>query len=308
MTATAWEVAAGVLLDLVLGDPQRMPHPVRAMGAWIAVQERWWRLQATPLRLAGVALWLGTVGASLVVVAFSLYLLPRPWIYIYWIYSLIAVRDLDQHAMQVVFALEEGDLVRARQRLAWIVGRDTQDLKESEVARAVIETVAENLSDGVVAPLFYLALGGPLLMAAYKAVNTLDSMVGYKNERYRELGWFSARADDWANWLPARLTVILIAIIAALLPGCSARDALRIAWRDGASQPSPNAGYPEAAMAGALGVRLGGENFYGGVLSRKAYLGDPRKELNAETCRRTRPLLYGVALLATLLVCLVEGG
>ncbi|MBL8229206.1 MAG: cobalamin biosynthesis protein CobD, partial [Bryobacterales bacterium] len=266
--------------------------------------ERWWRKRQAPLRVAGVALWIGTVGLTAAVAATTLHWIPRPWIYVYWIYSLLAVRDLDSHAMRVVTALEQGNLAEARTRLSWIVGRDTHHLDEPEIARAVVETVSENLSDGIVAPLFYLALGGPALMAAYKAVNTLDSMVGYKNERYRDFGWFSARADDWANLIPARLTALLICLIAAILPGYSAREAIRIAMRDGSSQPSPNAGYPEAAMAGALGVRLGGANRYNGVVSSKAHLGDARNALNARTCRRARAVLFGVALIAAVGACL----
>jgi adenosylcobinamide-phosphate synthase len=170
-------------------------------------------------------------------------------------------------------------------------------LDEAGIVRAVVETVAENLSDGIVAPLFFLALGGPVAMAAYKAVNTLDSMVGYRDERYRDFGWFSARADDWANWLPARLTAVLICAW-SLLPGYSFRHAVRITLRDGASQPSPNAGYPEGAVAGALGVRLGGVNHYGGVASTKAFLGDPRLRLDRALFPRLRALLYGVSLIA----------
>src|SRR5205085_1386130 len=156
-----------------------------------------------------------------------------------------------------------GDIAEARSKLAMIVGRDTAQLEEPEILRAAIETVAENLSDGVIAPLLYLALGGPVGMAAYKAINTLDSMVGYRDQRYSEFGWASARLDDLANFVPARLTAVLVWTCALML-GYDAGRSRRITLRDAKTQPSPNAGYPEAAVAGALGIRLGGVNFYHG--------------------------------------------
>jgi adenosylcobinamide-phosphate synthase len=162
--------------------------------------------------------------------------------------------------------------------------------------------VAENLNDAVVAPLFYLMLGGPVAMAAYKAVNTMDSMVGYRNERYREFGWAAARLDDLANLIPARLAAALVWVCAALF-GYDALRSVRVTWRDGSRQPSPNSGYPEAAVAGALRVRLGGLNHYQGVASRKNYLGDPVEPLTRGAYARTRRLLYGSAALMTLLVC-----
>lgn len=286
-----WVTVAGVGLDLALGDPRRMPHPVRAIGWLIARQDA--LLPRT--KLGGVLLWFVTVGAAAAVVAGTLRLAPL--LSIYWVYSLVAIRDLDRHAASVIQALP--DLPSARERLSWIVGRDTANLGESEIIRATVETVGENLSDGIVAPLFYLALGGPVWMAAYKAINTLDSMVGYRNDRYRDLGWFSARADDWANWIPARLTAILIWLI-CLLPGFGLSRSIRVTLRDGASQPSPNAGYPEAAVAGALGVQLGGTNTYRGVSNRKAHLGDADRPLDVSLFPRLRVILYGVALIATL--------
>jgi adenosylcobinamide-phosphate synthase len=195
-----------------------MPHPVRAIGWLISRQEILWRRSGLPLRIAGVALWIGTVAITTGIVAASLRWLPSPLPAIYWTYSLVAIRDLDLHALTVIEALQGGDLALARQRVSRIVGRDTADLSESEVVRATIETVAENLSDGIVAPLFYLALAGPAAMAAYKAVNTMDSMIGHRDERYRELGWFAARADDVFNWVPARLTSLLVWVVCALPP------------------------------------------------------------------------------------------
>src|SRR5262249_45087850 len=183
--------------------------------------------------------------------------IPRPWISIYWIFALLAIRDLDVEAARVIASLRRNDLDNARRMLSFIVGRDTAALEPPEILRATIETIAENLCDGVIAPLFYLALGGPVAMACYKAMNTLDSMVGYRSERYREFGWASARMDDLANWIPARLSALLI-WIAAAVSGCDVRRAIAITLRDARLQPSPNAGFPEAAVAGAARVRLGG--------------------------------------------------
>ena len=290
MFVTARELLAGVALDLAIGDPQWLPHPVRAVG-WLArVSERTMRATGLPLQIAGVLFWIIVVGVSTLTVAATVRF-GHSWCTVYWIYALLACRDLDVEAGRVVHALEEHDHEKARNRLSWIVGRDTATLDEPEMVRATVETVAENLSDGVVAPLFWLAIAGPVGMAAYKAANTLDSMVGYRNERYREFGWASARIDDIVNFIPARIAALLI-WIAALLPGFNARRALQITLRDGGSQPSPNSGYPEAAVAGALGVRLGGINYYQGRQSLKAPIGDAVVPLARSIYPRVRVLLY----------------
>lgn len=280
------ELLAGVGLDLAIGDPQWLPHPVRAIG-WVAAQaEKFWRATGLPLRLAGVLFWFTVVGLTALAVWFTI-----PYGNVYWIYAFLACRDLDVEAGRVVRALRRDDIEGARRNLAFIVGRDTDSLDEAQILRATIETVAENLSDGVIAPLFWLAVAGPAGMAAFKAVNTLDSMVGHRDERYRQFGWFSARADDVANFIPARISALLI-WVAALLPGFSARYSIKITLRDGASQPSPNSGYPEAAAAGALQVQLGGLNYYRGVASLKSTLGDPITPLTPGVFTRMRVLLY----------------
>ncbi|MDQ6701265.1 MAG: adenosylcobinamide-phosphate synthase CbiB, partial [Acidobacteriota bacterium] len=222
MRVREWELCAGIALDLAIGDPQWLPHPVRGIGCLASFAERFWRATKLPLRAAGVLFWISVVGTSVAVVRLTL-----PWGTTYWIYALLACRDLDVEAGRVVRALRNGNLDESRQELSRIVGRDTANLDEPEILRATVETVAENLSDGVIAPLFYLGVGGPLGMAAYKTINTLDSMVGYRNERYREFGWASARMDDLANFLPARLTAILI-WAGALICGFDARRAVRV--------------------------------------------------------------------------------
>jgi adenosylcobinamide-phosphate synthase len=297
MMLTGQQLLMGLAADLLAGDPRWLPHPVAGIGHLARWQERWWRRSRLPLRIAGAGAWFGVVGTTVGFVLAAVVWLPSPWIEIYWIYSFVALRSLDQHATAVVNALRGGDLAAARRNVGYMVGRDTANLAEPEIARATIETVAENSSDGVVAPLFWLLLGGPVAMAAYKAVNTLDSMFGYRNERYREFGWWSARADDWANWIPARLTAALFCVTAAALPGMNARRGIAVTFRDAHRQPSPNSGFPEAAAAGALGVQLGGLNYYGGVPSNKATLGDPVFPLSWRTWRGMRTLLYTSALL-----------
>lgn len=295
MMVTPWQLGWGVALDLALGDPRWIPHPVVGIGHWAAAMERAWRWTGLPLRVAGVGAWISVMGVACGFVWGTLRVLPEPYAQIYWIYSLLAVRSLDDHAMAVIRPLRAGDVAGAREAVGRIVGRDTENLDEGGVTRAVVETVAENLSDGAIAPLFWLAVGGPVGMAAYKAVNTMDSMFGYKNDRYREFGWCAARMDDLWNLIPARISAALIWLIAALWPGMSLRESVRATWRDAHRQPSPNSGYPEAAAAGALGVRLGGVNYYRGVRSEKETLGTERRPLDWRVYGGTRVLLYGAA-------------
>lgn len=291
------EVLAGVGLDLLVGDPQWFPHPVRGLGWMAARLERFWRWTGLPAGMAGALYWMTAVG-----LACSLVWVTLPWAAVFWIWALVAIRDLDVEAARVLRRLEAGDLAGARAMLARIVGRDTETLEEPEVLRAVLETVAEGLNDGIVAPLFYLALGGPVGMAAYKAINTLDSLAGYRNDRYRLFGWTSARVDDAANYIPARLTAALVWLAAWVLR-YDARRAVRVTLRDARRQPSPNAGYPEAAVAGALGVRLGGTNYYGGVAAAKECLGDAVQPLGRGHFGQARRILYAVSVLMVLAVC-----
>jgi adenosylcobinamide-phosphate synthase len=200
--------------------------------------------------------------------------------------------------------LRDGYLKEARLNLSLVVGRDTDSLDEDEARRATIETLAENLSDGLIAPLFYLALGGPVLAWGYKAVNTLDSMIGYKNERYLDLGRFSARLDDAANYIPARLAALLL-ILAARLLKYDWRRARAVWARDGRLHPSPNSGQPEAAMAGALNIRLGGPSYYGGALSDKPFINQDSAQAGPEDFEAAQRLVVGASLLMLALVLAV---
>jgi adenosylcobinamide-phosphate synthase len=301
---TPYILIPAILLDLLIGDPRWFPHPVVHIGRLIGSLESLLRRVCKNQLVDGVLLLLLTVGIT---VGIALLLLKAAYavntyaghaLSVVLAWSCLAARSLHRESKLVADALVSGDLVEARRYLSYIVGRDTANLEEEDIWRAVVETVAENSSDGVIAPLFYLMIGGPVLGLAYKAVNTLDSMVGYKNERYLQFGRASARFDDLVNYIPARLTGLLM-VMAAPFFGLPARRAWTIMRRDGRNHSSPNSGIPEAAVAGALGVRLGGTNIYGGVPVEKPTIGDPVNPLTFESWKRTVRLMYGAGLIMT---------
>ncbi len=308
-----FQVAAAYILDLVVGDPRQFPHPVVIIGKGIDFLEKWLRRWAAPLiglRLSGVLLTIITVGSTYMImwgIMAGVQNLNR-WlallVSVWFLSTTIAVKGLGDAALEIYKLLKSGNIAGARRKVGWIVGRDTAGLDESEITRATIETVAENIVDGIVAPLFYAFIGGVPLAMAYKAVNTLDSMVGYRNEKYREFGWASARFDDICNFVPARLTGILL-VLTFLITGRPVKRAVRIVLRDAARHPSPNSGIPEAAVAGALGVRLGGVNFYGGIESHRAYMGDPETNLDKQHIVDTVRIMHVVSGLTVLLGSLV---
>jgi adenosylcobinamide-phosphate synthase len=287
-----------IILDLLLGDPRWLPHPVVGMGKLISAGEKVLRRLIRNERTGGVLLLVSVVGATSLITYFLLkganaaspYLGGALAVALAW--TCLAARSLHGESKLVANRLIAGDLEGARLYLSRIVGRDTDNLNEPEIWRALVETVAENTSDGIVAPLFYLMIGGPVLGLAYKAVNTLDSMVGYKNERYHRFGWASARFDDLANWLPARLTGLLMAVAAPFV-GLSPAGAFTMMARDGGNHSSPNSGIPEAATAGALGVRLGGTNRYFGQPVEKPTIGDSLQDLSRESYQGAIRLMYG---------------
>ena len=309
MHVTGLEISLAWLADLAFGDPQWMPHPVRLFGLITKIGEKMARLSAGSNRrllLAGAVvaavIALGTCAGTWLVLSVMKSVSPllAGLATVYLAYSALSLRALDEAGCEVIEFLRSGRLEDARASLAMIVGRDTEDLKESEIVRAVIETVAENSSDGVIAPLFYLTIGGILAALAYKSINTMDSMIGYRNDRYLYFGRVAARLDDVVNFIPSRLTAGL-AMLASLILGLQWRSALRVVLRDANSQPSPNSGFPEAAFAGALGIRLGGTNSYGGRKTWKAHLGNPERPLVPELFPQARRLLYGTCGLGLLM-------
>ncbi|MCX6900426.1 MAG: adenosylcobinamide-phosphate synthase CbiB [Verrucomicrobia bacterium] len=297
------QVIAAFALDLLLGDPRWLPHPVKLIGRFAAALEAPLRRSISNARVAGVIAVVivlsvtGLIAFALVHCAAALHPIAGDVVSILLLYTTFATKDLAQHAHAVYRALADDGLPEARRRVAMIVGRDTANLDEREVVRATVESVAESLVDGVTAPLFFSVLGGPIGAMLYKAVNTLDSTFGYKDERYLQFGWASARLDDVANFLPARLTAPLVAVAAALL-GHNALRSLRIWLRDGRKHASPNAGLSEAAVAGALGVQLGGLNYYGGEPSEHPRMGDPTRPLERRDIPRANALMLATATLA----------
>ncbi len=294
------------LLDLMLGDPPHWPHPIRWIGQLISRLQNWLRRHChseKALYGAGALLWVVTVGITYFVTWGLITLLTaiHPWLGLaatVWLtYTILAARCLRDAAMAVYRALQSGSIEESRSQLSYIVGRDTASLDSTQVGRAVVETVAENTVDGVIAPLFWLFIGGAPLAMAYKAVNTLDSMVGYRNEKYRAIGCVSARMDDLANLIPARLGWLLLSLAATLL-GLRGSCALRLGWRDRYQHKSPNSGWSEATVAAALGVRLGGPSYYFGALVEKPWLGEEERPLAPADILTTVRLMYLSSMLA----------
>lgn len=289
------DIIIGYLLDLLLGDPAWLPHPVKVIGKFSSTMEakiRKMGLSAQGMKRAGILMVILTVGLTYVItwgiLRLALYFSPLTHLIIsaIIIYFALATRSLTKEAKKIYYALLDKDIKLARKRLSYIVGRDTEKLKQSEIIRATVETVAENISDGIIAPLFYIFLGGPALGMAYKAVNTLDSMIGYKNEKYQDLGWAAAKFDDLVNWLPARITGYMIPLMGAIM-GRDGKRGYKILQRDCRNHTSPNAGYPEAAVAGVLGVQLGGTNYYFGEAVEKPTIGDAVKPLDVQDITET---------------------
>jgi adenosylcobinamide-phosphate synthase len=286
------------LLDLVVGDPPGWPHPVRLLGRII----QYWESTLYQDRFgAGALFWLAVMGSTFILifgVLLLMALLPS-WagvaLLTYFLYAGVATRSLHQESLKVEKALDRGDLEGARAALAMIVGRETANLSSEEIRRAVLETVAENLADGVVAPMFFILTAGLPGLFFYKAANTMDSMVGYKNYWYARFGKVAARVDDVLNFIPARLTAFLLIPSAAFL-GLDWRGACQTLWRDRGKAASPNAGWPEAAMAGALGVRLGGSSIYFGRVVDKPFMGEARQPLARKRYRQAIRLLYGTSM------------
>ena len=312
LNSSATLLVSAFLLDLAVGDPRWLPHPVVLMGKFISRGERFlWSGAAGRDFFAGMALSLVlltiVVGATWMVL-YSVALLP-PMIGFLLTAGLasttLATRGLLDAVRQIETPLRSDNLVKARENLAHIVGRETATLNEDKILRASLESLAENTNDGIVAPLFYLFLGGVPMAIVYKAVNTLDSMIGYRSERYLYFGKFAARLDDVVNFIPARLTAFIM-VIATFLVRLNGSLALRILRRDHANHLSPNAGYPEATLAGALGIRLGGPSVYFGNEIWKPTMGDEFTPVNIEMLKEARSLCLVTAILSLVTFVLIS--
>jgi adenosylcobinamide-phosphate synthase len=306
MIPLSLQILLALFLDFLIGDPHWFPHPVKGIGRLALVLEEPLRRRLSP-RIAGIIAVLLVVVISTgsvwlcCQIAAAFHPLCGDLASILFLTTCFAMQDLRQHALAVYNALFSGDLGQARTKVAMLVGRDTETLNEAGIARATVESVAENTVDGVTAPLFFAFIAGAPGAILYKAINTLDSTYGYKNERYLQFGWAAAHLDDLANFLPARISALLVPL-AAWLTGQNSSQAWNIFLRDRHKHPSPNGGQIEAAFAGALEVQLGGEISYSGEASFRPYLGDPLEEMDPDKIRTTLRLMVVTSL------CVVTGG
>ena len=293
-------LAGGIILDLIIGDPDFIPHPVVIVGKLISYLEEKLADNSSPKNnqiIRGIILTFTVFGLSYFFVffilktAFNLNLYFGIILNVYLFSTTIAIKGLAKAGSNIYRALESKDIKLARQKISMIVGRDTDNMSPSDIIRAAIETIAENTSDGIIAPLFFFWVGGVPLAIAYKAVNTMDSMLGHKNTKYIYFGKASARLDDFFNYIPARITGLIFCFIAFLFDNYN-KNAFNILKKDAKKHPSPNAGYPEAAAAGALSIRLGGVNFYQGEKEFRAYLGNGSVPKNNIEIKRMIHLMY----------------
>ena len=304
------------ILDMILGDPRSNLHPVVLIGRVISFFEAvFYKDTDNDTK----KLWYGgiTVGFILltiyIITSLILWLagLINEWVYylveVVLVYVTISPRSLGGAGFEITQLLKQGFIDDARKRVSWIVGRDTEDLDESEITRATVETIAENTVDGIVAPLFFFLIAGPIGSILYRTANTMDSMMGYKNDKYMYFGRVAARLDDILNWIPARITFLLF-VITAFIMRFDAPEALRIGLRDAWKHPSPNGGYAEAPVAGALHIRLGGFNQYFNKRTFREYMGDPKETMNRLHITRTIYMMYGATFLAILISTAVIWG
>ena len=306
----------GFLLDACIGDPGNFPHPVRLIGRMISALERIIRQKCRDLRRGGIILVLivllvsAIIPLALLLLCYRIHLMLGIAAESIFICFLLAARNLCDESMKVCRAAESGDTEAARRAVSMIVGRDTAVLDREGILRAAVETVAENTSDGVTAPLFYIALAGAVGGFFYKAANTMDSMIGYKNETYADLGRCAARLDDVLNYVPSRLTALLMIAVCPLLR-LDAGNALRIWRRDRRKHASPNSAQTESVCAGALHLRLAGDAQYFGTLNKKPYIGDDDRPIEPADIRRANWLMYGTSVLMLLISaavrCLIIG-
>ncbi len=302
----------GFCIDLLFGDPHSIPHPVVLIGRLISAMEKLVRkIFPKTVRgenVAGGVLWLLVVLIPTAVSLGILYLGYKisPWLGLalesIMCWQILATKSLKVESMKVYTALKAGDPAEYRRAVSMIVGRDTAALDDKAVARAAVETVAENTSDGIIAPMLYLAIGGAPLGFFYKAVNTMDSMLGYVEMPYKNIGLVPAKMDDFFNFLPARLSALLM-LLAGWLEGLDIRRGWRIWRRDRRNHASPNSAQTESVCAGLLGLRLAGDAYYHGVLHKKPYIGDPVREIEYEDIPRACRLLYGTAMVSLVLFC-----
>lgn len=296
------DIVFASVLDLILGDPYSFPHPVKLMGNIISLEEKIGRKlchEKNGLKLLGFIIVLTNIFLGFLIPYFLLkytreYTFIHSILNIYIIYTCIAARSLHYEGMKVKETLSMG-IEEGRNRVSYIVGRDTRSLSEEGIIKATVETIGENTSDGIIAPLFYIFLFGAPGGVAYKFINTMDSMLGYMDERYIDIGFFPAKIDDIFNYIPARLTAIFMLL--SSVGRFNVKKAKNIVLRDRVNHKSPNSGYPESAISGLLGVQLGGDNYYHGILVKKPTIGDSTREINLKDIDRSIEIMYRTELL-----------
>ena len=299
-----------LLLDWLIGDPYSWPHPVKLIGNFIYACLKLENLKSKFPFLFGILLWFSTVTLTVSITYGILWGASQLHPILYWVvwiylaYTCLATRSLAFEALKVYKAVQSGSIEQARYQVGMIVGRETNHLSIPEICNATIETVAENASDGVIGPLLCLFLGGPVLAMGYKAINTLDSMVGYKTAKYRKIGFVSAKMDDLVNLIPARLSGFVMLASARILQ-LDFRNALKIGWRDRYQHASPNSAFPESVVAGALGIRLGGAHVYHGELISKPTIGDPVRNVEAEDILTSISMLYMTTTVSTFVLSML---
>jgi len=311
-------VAIGFLIDLLIGDPRWLYHPVRIIGNVISGLEKWLRKIFPPTsngeRAAGVVLVIIIVSLStlipgvMIFYAYQVAFAVGFGLEILMCYQLLAVKSLKLESMKVYQALKTGDITKSRYAVSMIVGRDTKELSEEGITKATVETIAESTSDGVIAPLFYMMIGGAVLGFFYKSINTMDSMVGYKSDKYQYFGTAAAKLDDVVNYLPSRLAGVIMMLTAYLLKGFDGDNGKRIFLRDRHNHASPNSAQTESVMAGALQIQLAGDACYFGKVYHKPTIGDKIRAVQIEDIKRANQLLYGTAVLAVLIFGLLRAG
>jgi len=309
-----FDIAIAMSIDFIIGDPYWFPHPIIYIGKLISFLDK----KVRELCLAPRALKIGG-GVIVIIVALVCFLVPfmvlkltegipllHHTLNIIILWTTLAARCLHKEGIKIYHSLKNNDLEDARLKLSYIVGRDTKELTKLEIIRADVETIAENTSDGVIAPLLFAMIGGAPLAMFYKGINTMDSMLGYMNEKYRYIGFFPAKTDDVVNYLPARITGIIMCIVSAVEKG-NIFESFRIMLRDRKNHKSPNCGYPESAVAGALKIQIGGINRYFGEISFKPTIGDKTRELSLSNIVDTIKLMYGTEIITFLIGALIYG-
>lgn len=306
------EIILGFLLDLIIGDPQNPIHPIRIIGVLCEKVEKIFRnILKGYLKVAGLFTWIVVVSVVfifnylLIKVTYNISPILSMILGAVMIYFCISTKALKVEGLKVVKYVIKDDIEGARKQLSYIVGRDTQSLEKEAILKAVVETVAENMSDGVIAPLFYAGIGGAPLAFLYKAVNTMDSMFGYKNDKYIEFGYFPAKLDDVFNYIPARLSGYFIILVSFIL-GLDYKNSFKIYKRDKNNHSSPNSAHPEAAVAGALNVQLGGANYYFGKLVEKPTIGDDIEKIDINKVNNTNSILYCSAILGCVMALIIN--